>query len=73
MQLFMKTDIIGCSHIVDSISDIELSTLLEEYKEFISSNNNLETTGNRHRFYCVRKTSGEYDAYGKYQSTILEL
>ena len=31
----MKTDIIGFSHIVDSISDIELSNLLEDYKEFI--------------------------------------
>ncbi len=31
----MKTDIIGFSHIVDSISDVELSSLLEEYKEFI--------------------------------------
>ena len=31
----MKTDIIGFSHIVDSISDVELSNLLEDYKEFI--------------------------------------
>ena len=31
----MKTDMIGFSNIVGSLSDIELSKLLEEYKEFI--------------------------------------